>query len=198
MRRALSFSPVFGFFLYFIAGTAVAQTSNGTSASTSGPNAAERAIGLAESGHCTEALPLLKKTIRQTTNKELQKRAGLVGMHCAMTHNAPYDSLTFLEVLSHEFPGDPEVLYSATHAFSDLSLMTSKQLAREAPFSFQVHLLNAEALELQGKWDEAAVEYRKILEISPMQQGIHARLGRALLSKSQPSPADVEQAKKNF
>jgi predicted Zn-dependent protease len=34
--------------------------------------------------------------------------------------------------------------------------------------------------------------------ISPMLQGIHAHLGRALLSKPQPSPAEVEQAKKNF
>jgi tetratricopeptide (TPR) repeat protein len=115
-----------------------------------------------------------------------------------MTHSAPYDSLQFLDVLVREFPGDPEVLYAATHAFSDLSLRTSQDLMHQAPFSFQVHQLNAEALELQGKWDEAATEYRKILDINPLLPGIHARLGRVLLSKPQPSPADVEQAKKNF
>jgi tetratricopeptide (TPR) repeat protein len=71
-------------------------------------------------------------------------------------------------------------------------------LAREAPFSYQVHLLNAEALELQGKWDEAATEYRKILDINPLLPGIHARLGRALLSRQQPPPEIVAQAKKNF
>jgi tetratricopeptide (TPR) repeat protein len=198
MRRVLSLSLVFELICYFMAGRAVAQTSNGTSNGTVGPNSAERAINLAESGHCTEALPLLKKTIRQTTNKELQKRAGLVGMHCAMTHNAPYDSLSFLEVLTHEFPRDPEVLYSATHAFSDLSLMTSQLLAREAPFSYQVHLLNAEALELQGKWPEAVTEYKRILDINPLLAGIHARLGRALLSEPQPTPESVAQAKKAF
>jgi tetratricopeptide (TPR) repeat protein len=115
-----------------------------------------------------------------------------------MTHDAPYDSLDFLAVLSRDFPRDPDVLYAATHAYSDLSMRASQDLAHEAPFSFQVHLLNAEALEIQAKWDEAASEYRKILEISPMQPGIHARLGRALLSKSKPSPTDVEQAQKNF
>jgi tetratricopeptide (TPR) repeat protein len=198
MWRVLSLSLVFELICYFMAGRAVAQTSNGTSNGTAGPNSAERAINLAESGHCIEALPLLKKTIRQTTNKELQKRAGLVGMHCAMTHNAPYDSLSFLEVLTHEFPRDPEVLYSATHAFSDLSLMTSQQLAREAPFSYQVHLLNAEALELQGKWPEAVTEYKRILDINPLLAGIHARLGRALLSEPQPTPESVAQAKKAF
>jgi tetratricopeptide (TPR) repeat protein len=122
----------------------------------------------------------------------------LDGLHCAMTHNLPYESLDFLSVLSRDFPNDPEALYAATHAYSDLSMQASQQLAREAPFSYQVHLLNAEALELQGKWDEAAAEYHKILDINPLLPGIHARLGRVLLSKPQPSPAEVELAKKNF
>jgi tetratricopeptide (TPR) repeat protein len=159
---------------------------------------AQRALQLAETGHCDQALPLLKKAIRQPASKDIKKRIGLDGVHCAMTHNQPYESLDFLSVLSHEFPRDPEVLYAATHAYSDLSLRTSQDLANEAPFSFQVHELNAEALELQHKWDEAAAEYRKILEINPSLPGVHARLGRALLSKQQPSPAEVEQAKKNF
>jgi tetratricopeptide (TPR) repeat protein len=94
-----------------------------------------------------------------------------------MTHNQPHDLLDFLSVLSRDFPRDPEVLYAATHAYSDLSLRASQDLAREAPFSYQVHLLNAEALELQGKWDEAAAEYRRILEINPFLPGIHARRG---------------------
>jgi tetratricopeptide (TPR) repeat protein len=172
---------------------AAAKTSTGAAGTE-----AQRALSLAESGHCTQALPLLKKVIRQVTDKDLKKRIGLEGVHCAMTHNVPYEALDFLAVLSRDFPRDPEVLYAATHAYSDLSMQASQDLAHEAPFSFQVHLLNAEALELQDKWDEAAAEYRRILEISPMQPGIHARLGRALLSKPQPSPAEVEQAKKNF
>ncbi len=176
---------------------APAQTAK-KSAAPSPAASAERATSLAESGHCAEAIPLLKKAIHQTTNMDAKKRIGLDGVHCAMTHNAPYDSLAFLEVLTRDFPRDPEVLYAATHAFSDLSLQASQQLAREAPFSYQVHELNAEALELQGKWDEAAAEYRRILEINPFLPGAHARLGRALISKPQPSEADVEQAKKSF
>ena len=169
----------------------------GQSKTSSSPgNSLQRAIALAESGRCAEALPVLREGIRRTTDKELQKRAGLDGVHCAMTHNAPYASLAFLEMLNREFPSDPEVLYSATHAYSDLSLLTSQKLAREAPFSYQVHLLNAEALEIQGKWDEAAAEYKKIIDINPLLPGIHARLGRALLAKQ--SPENVAQAKKNF
>lgn len=158
----------------------------------------DRAIRLAESGHCPEALPLLKRAIRQTADHDLKKRIGLDGLHCAMTREVPYESLDFLAVLTRDFPHDPDVLYAATHAFSDLSMRTSQDLARDAPFSFQVHELNAEALEIQGKWAEAAAEYQKILDINPMLPGVHARLGRAYLSKPQPSPDDVAKAKKAF
>ncbi|MGH8099808.1 MAG: tetratricopeptide repeat protein, partial [Chthoniobacterales bacterium] len=67
-----------------------------------------------------------------------------------------------------------------------------------APFSYQVHELNAEALETQGRWQEAAAEYQKIIDINPMLPGIHGRMGRALLSAPQPSPEIVAKAKKAF
>jgi tetratricopeptide (TPR) repeat protein len=143
-------------------------------------------------------LPLLKRGIRQVTDRDLKKRIGLDGLHCAMTRDTPYDSLDFLAVLTRDFQHDPEVLYAATHAFSDLSMRSSQDLAKDAPFSFQVHELNAEALEVQGRWEEAAAEYRKILEINPLLPGVHARLGRALLAKREPSPTELAQAKKAF
>ena len=183
--------------LTICAGLSSAQQRS-ASPDSSAQTAAERGMSLASSGHCLEAIPLLRKSIRQVTNKDLQKKIGLTGITCAMTHNAPNDVLPFLEVLLHEFPRDPEVLYTATRVFSDLSLSTSQQLMREAPFSYQVHELNAEALEAQGKWDEAAAEYRKIIELNPLLPSIHARLGRVLLAPQQPTPEAVAQAKKCF
>ena len=180
-----------------IASKSTAQTDKKPPGSSAGASP-QQAANLAESGHCDQALPLLRKAIRQTTDSELKKRVGLDGLHCAMTHNIPYESLEFLLALSKDFPRDPEVLYAATHAYSDLSLHASQTLAREAPFSYQVHMLNAEALELQGKWPEAAAEYQKILDINPMLPGVHARLGRAYLSKPQPSSDEVAKAKKAF
>jgi hypothetical protein len=137
---------------------AVGQAAKSNAAPATGDS--ERATSLAESGHCPEALPLLKRALRQTTDHNLKKRIGLDGLHCAMTRDVPYESLDFLAVLTRDFPHDPDVLYAATHAFSDLSMRSSQDLAREAPFSFQVPELNAEALEIQGKWEEAAAEYR--------------------------------------
>ena len=47
---------------------------------------------------------------------------------------------------------------------------------------------------MQGKYDEAAAEYRKILEMNPLLPGIHYRLGRVLLAKPDPSPAAVTKS----
>jgi hypothetical protein len=90
------------------------------------------------------------------------------------------------------------VLYAATHAFSDLSFRTSQGFGSQRRFSYQVHELNAEALETQGRWQEAAAEYQKIIDLNPMLPGIHGRLGRVLLSTPQPSSEAVTQAKKDF
>ena len=159
---------------------------------------AQRGVALAQNGKCHEAIPLLKKTMQEVTDRDLKKRLALLGLNCAMTHNEPYQSLDFLAFLNREFPNDPDALYAATHAFSDLSLRASQDLLRKAPFSYQVHELNAEALETQGRWQEAAAEYQKIIDIDPMLPGIHGRMGRALLSAPQPSAEDVAKAKKDF
>lgn len=185
-----------GGFLAGAAGLAQAPSKNPSAAAQAQPSP-QRAVALAESGHCVEALPLLRKSVRQVSDRNAKKHIGLLGLNCAMTHDAPSDALDFLGILQRDFPRDPEVLYAAVHALSDLSLRASQDLVREAPFSYQVHLLNAEALETQGKTQEAAAEYQKILDMNPMLPGIHARLGRVLLS-GQPTPEAVEQARKNF
>jgi tetratricopeptide (TPR) repeat protein len=178
----------------------VASSAQPQSAKTksAAPNSAERGISLAENGQCDEAVRLLKKSLHQITDRDELKRVGLDGLHCTMTPKVSLDSLPFLEMLGREFPADPEVLYAATHAYSDLSQRASQDLLREAPFSYQVHQLSAESLEVQGRCEEAAAEYRKILQMSPLLPGIHYRLGRALLSKQNPSPDDVNAAKEQF
>jgi tetratricopeptide (TPR) repeat protein len=184
--------------LLLLAGTTSAQSpAKKSSGAVPTVPSFQRAVSLAESGHCVEAVPLLRKSVHQVTDRDLKKHIGLLGLNCAMTQKASYDALDFLAVLEREFPRDPEVLYAAVHALSDLSIRVSKDLVREAPFSYQVYLLNAEALETQGKTAEAADVYQKIIETNPLLPGMHARLGRVLLS-GQPTPEAVAQAKKNF
>ncbi len=71
------------------------------------------------------------------------------------------------------------------------------QLANVAPGSYQAHELNAESLETQGKWDEAAAEYRLILDQNANLPGIHFRFGRLILSKPE-TPTTATDAKKEF
>jgi tetratricopeptide (TPR) repeat protein len=174
---------------------------SGQTAAKPAPDAsagAEKAVKLAASGHCGEALPLLRSAMRAVSNQELKRKAELAGVRCAMTLGRPDTALDFLGALTHDFPHDPDVLYAEVHAFSDLGTEASQTLAQTAPSSPQAHELLAESYEMQGKWDAAEKEYRGILEQNPEMPGIHFRLGRLLLSRPDPPATAVEDSKKYF
>jgi tetratricopeptide (TPR) repeat protein len=185
-----------GFLLALTAAAAAAQVAKKAPATADGVG--ERAAKLAETGRCAEALPLLKRSFPGTSDKELKLRIGFDAVRCAMTLNQTDLAVDFLRTLHHEFARSPEVLYLSVHIYSDLSTHASQELLAAAPDSYQVHQLNAESLEIQGKWDEAAAEYRKILEQNPHVVGIHFRLGRILLSRTDPDSSLAEQAKREF
>jgi tetratricopeptide (TPR) repeat protein len=159
---------------------------------------ADRALSLAQSGHCKEALPFLKQARLHVADKDLKRSVGFAGVRCAMFADQLEAAEMFLLFLNHEFPHDPEVLYLSVHTYSDLSSRAAADLATTAPGSAQGHELHAESLETDGKWDAAAKEYRLVLQQNPRLPGIHFRLGRLLLSKNNPSQADAEEAKKEM
>ena len=185
------------FFPLAVALCSTAQVSSKTPAVS--PNAtAEHAASIAESGNCSEALPLLAKTAARVTNKELQKRVGLDGVRCATLLQQTGPLLEFVRILNQQFPHDPEVLYVSVHAYSDLSNRAAQELAQTAPNSIPALEMDAEANEVQGKWDQAEKDYKKILEENPRYPGIHFKMARLLLSKPNP-PADFQdQAKKEL
>src|SRR5205823_13009855 len=115
-------------------------------------------LDLAEKGRCREALPLLKKSASVTADKPTKQKVGLALTRCALSLDQVETAVNALLWLNREFPNDPDVLYVTTHAYSDLSARASLQLARTAASSYQAHELNAEALEMQGKWDDARSE----------------------------------------
>lgn len=164
---------------------------------TDASSAAQKGLALAEGGRCSEALPILKKSAPQAADKPLKLKAGLAIVRCALSLNQSDAAVSALLWLNRDFPADPDVLYATTHAYSDLSTRAALQLAVTAPLSFQAHELNAEALESQGKWDDAAAEYNQILKQQPDLPGIHYRLGRIILSKP-PTPTTAEDARNEF
>jgi tetratricopeptide (TPR) repeat protein len=174
-----------------------AQSKSAAPSSPDVSQSIQKGLTLAKSGHCSEALPLLKKSAGHVEDKSLKRDAGLAGVRCGLYTNQPDAVTDFLRALNRDFPRDPEVLYISVHAYSDLSTRYAQELAR-FPNSSSAHELNAESLELQGKWDDAAKEYQQILTQNPNLSGIHFRLGRLLLSKPNP-PADVGvQARSEF
>src|SRR5947209_11859309 len=193
MFRSLIPVPLCSFlFLTSAHGQSVAQTKPPDESSI-----ARAAIKVAQAGRCQEAVPGLKKASR-LTDKDLRRSAGFAGVRCAMILNQTGMALDFLHLLNREFPRDPEVLYVSVHTYSDLSTRAAQQLATTAPSSPQARELNAESLEVRGKWDQAAREYQAVLQQNPRQPGIHFRLGRLLLSKPNPPPTVADDAKKEF
>jgi tetratricopeptide (TPR) repeat protein len=174
---------------------AIAPQAQNHPATTVSP--AERGVELTRGGHCQEALPLLVRAVGHVTDKDLERRAGVAGIRCAMTLNQQVDVARFLDWMNHDFPHDPEVLYLAVHAYSDLSIRASQELMYTAPSSPQVHQLNAEAMETQGRWKEAMEEYRVVLQRSPNMPGIHYRIARLILSQAE-TPTTFDDAKKEM
>jgi tetratricopeptide (TPR) repeat protein len=128
----------------------------------------------------------------------MRKQAGVLGVRCSLALDDRDSTDEFIRLLTKQFPKDPDVLFVIVHAYSDLSTRTAQDLGRDAPQSVAAHKLNAEALEMQGKWEPAQQEYEGILKNDPNARGIHFLLGRVLLSRPDAGPDAPERAKDEF
>ena len=158
----------------------------------------EKAIDLAQQGRCKEALPALKRGLSGPGAADMKKQAGIMGLRCALGIDDRESAAEFLRQLQKNFPKDPDVLFVVVHGYSDLSSRAAQDLGRFAPESTAAHKLNAEALEMQGKWDEAQREYEEIIQQHPDAAGIHYLLGRSLLSRPDADAKAAERAKQEF
>lgn len=159
--------------------------------------AVQRAIQNAANGRCQETVPVLKRALPRITTKDLKYRAAMAITRCAMGMQDEQTAADTLLLLKRDFPGDPEVLYIATHYFSEMGMRAAQELAAKDPTSFQARRLQAESLESQGKNDEAAAIYNKILDENPKTPGIHYRLGQIFLAEAGES-GSTDKAKVEF
>lgn len=158
----------------------------------------QQAIALAQQGHCHESISALRGAMAAQLPAETRKLAGVLGIRCSLAIDDRPATLDFIRLLSADFGRDPDVLYVIVHAYSDLSARTALDLARSAPQSTAAHKLNAEALEEQGRWGPAELEYEEILKKDPDARGIHFLLGRLLLSQPDGGPDAPARAKEEF
>ena len=158
----------------------------------------EKALGLAEQGHCRENISALKRAMSSPIGSATKKEFGVVGVRCSLAVDDRDSTLDFIHALHRQFPQDPDVLFVIVHAYSDLSTRTAQDLGRTAPQSLAAHKLNAEALEMQGKWEPAQLEYEWMVQKEPNTPGIHFLLGRLLLSRPDAGPDALERAKQEL
>jgi len=154
-------------------------------------------LSLAQADHCKEALPYLEKDYARAPDSQLKRSMGAEAIRCAMYENDTGRAVDLVRVLNRDFPDDADLLYLSSHVYSDLSTRASQRLLTVAPESFQAHQLNAEVLEIQGKLNEAAEEYRKVLSLNPNLAGIHYQLGELLLAGER-EPNTLDEARREF
>lgn len=175
----------------------LAQQSN--AAPTSRPALSpERAVSLAEQGRCAESISGLKHAMAGTVPVDVRKQAGVLGVRCSLALDDRDSTDEFIRQLTRQFAKDPDVLFVVVHAYSDLSTRTAQDLGRYAPESIAAHKLNAEALEMEGKWEEARKEYEGMIQKDPNARGIHFLLGRLLLSRPDAGADAAAHAKDEF
>jgi tetratricopeptide (TPR) repeat protein len=194
----LNFPYTASFFaLLFLGGPAFGQAKAAASDGTPGLSP-DKALSLAEQGHCKQSISGLKRALTGQTAVETKKRAGIVGVRCSLAVDDRDSTVDFIRLLGKQFGRDPDVLFVLVHAYSDLSTRTAQDLGRTAPQSLAAHKLNAEALEIQGKWQPAQLEYEGMIEKNPNTPGLHFLLGRLLLSRPDAAPEAASRAKQEF
>ena len=157
------------------------------------------AMTLSELGQFSEAISGLERGFR-SGNPEMKRMCGLQleRAYTALKH----DSKAVEVALEMErlYPNDPEVQYHDGKIFGNFAFLTMQKLWQAAPDSVWRHQAEGEALESQGSFEAAIGQYREVLARDPQRPGIHYRLGRMLLARSQKTaaPEDTSAAAKEF
>src|SRR5215469_4470471 len=158
------------------------------------------AMSLSELGHYKEALPGLEKGFQRPADPEIKRMCGLQLERAYTGLQLDRKAIEVAMEMDRLYPKDPEVLYHNGKLFGNFAYLTMRRLVEVAPSSSWRHLAAAEAQESQGAYAEAIGEYRQVLATDPKRPGIHYRLGRTLLARSQQtkSTEDIDAAMREF
>lgn len=154
----------------------------------------------AELGRFAEALPGLEKGFRQSADAEVRRMCGLQLGRAYTGLKRDSKAVEVAMELNRLYPDDPEILYQTGKIYGNFAFLTMQKLVQVAPSSVWRHQAAAEADESQGSYSLAITEYRQVLALEPDRPGVHYRLGRTLLARSQQagSAQDLGEAAKEF
>jgi tetratricopeptide (TPR) repeat protein len=150
-----------------------------------------------ELGDCGNAVPLLSASFDAEQNESIKVISGQRLVECSLALGKPEQALPHVQKLREIAAHDPNVLYLSSKVYMSLWNEAFQLMLIKAPASHQVRLIQAEALEAQERFEEAAHEYRAVLQIAPRLGDMHYRLGRAILRSRGEGKSDV-QAQSEF
>jgi len=155
------------------------------------------ALARAATGGCDAATADFADIFGRGNDADLRRLSGLALAQCHLARNRYDLALPVVLELEKQFPADADVLYEAAklhmNAWNDVVF----QMFQKTPASYRVNQVSAEIFEVQGRYVEAAAEYRKAIEKNPAALNLHFRLGRALLMQSHASET-LAQARAEF
>ncbi len=155
------------------------------------------AITRAAMGDCNRSIDELRLQASRNSDHEIRRLAGIAAVQCLLPHNQFNEIMPVLEKLRTDFPNDPDVIYESAKVYNKAWNFSIYELFQKAPSSFRVNQLSAEIFETEGRYSEAAAEYRKAIEKNPLALNLHYRLGRALLMQAH-DPSALETARAQF
>jgi protein O-GlcNAc transferase len=145
-----------------------------------------------ELGQCRTAVPLLGESFDAEQKDAIKLAIGQRLVECNLMMGLPDAALQHVQALRRIAPEEPNVLYLASKVYMSMWNGAFQSLVTKAPNSYHVRLIQAEALEAQERFGEAAHEYRAVLKIEPQLTDIRYRLGRVLVLSQPDGKADAE------
>ena len=157
------------------------------------------AMSLSELGRYEEAVPALQKGFH-SQHADVRRMCGLQLERAYTGLKRDSDAVKVALEMEKLYPNDPEVQYHDGKIFGNFAYVTMQKLWQAAPDSVWKHQAEGEALESQGSFESAIGQYREVLARDPQRPGIHYRLGRILLARSQKTgaPEATDAAAKEF
>jgi tetratricopeptide (TPR) repeat protein len=147
------------------------------------------AFSYMDSGRFRDSIPLLAQSLDTEEKDAVKLAVGQRLVECYLALGEREQALPVLTKLRQIAPDNPAVLYLASKVYMNLWNDAFQQMLAKAPESYQVNLIQAEALESQERYAEAAQQYREILKKAKI-PGIHYRLGIALMRSGSGPEAD--------
>lgn len=155
------------------------------------------ALSRAATNSCDLARPDLAREFTSNPDATIRRLSGIALIQCALAQHRLPEALPVLDQLQKAFPNDADVLYESAKVHMNAWNDAVFQMHQKTPSSYRVNQLSGEIFEIQGRYTEAAAEYRKAIQKNPAALNLHFRLGRSLLLQSHDA-ANLRNARKEF